>query len=61
MWNLAFITAAKTLFQVADLKTLIFQIGDELENITKWSNVNKLQLNLVESKDCAIEYSANTA
>jgi len=38
-----------------------------LEDIMKWSNVNKLQLNLVKSKDCVeafkceIEYSANTA
>ena len=33
------------------------KIEDELENIMKWSNVNKLQLNLVKSKEIVFRRS----
>ena len=33
------------------------QVEDELENIMKWSNVNKLQLNLVKSKEILFRLS----
>jgi len=38
--------------EVCDVK-----IEDELENIMKWSNVNKLQLNLVKSKEIVFRRS----
>ena len=46
--------------EVCDAKSAKTEGELEIENIMKWSNVNKLQLNLVKYKNCVQEFKCAT-